>query len=139
MGEATRASTPEQPFDDFIRAQYLCSSWFALLWSLCCFGFLQLVGWYPLENPLTHFRSAMLVWTDTALWLALLIGTCIFALRELRWTTTIVVASVLFLFSPGLFQIVPPRWRDGRDGLVAGGLILGLGLFALIWLSRIDP
>jgi hypothetical protein len=113
--------------------------WFASLWSLCCLGFLQLVGCYPLENPPTQFRPAALVLTDTALWLSLLIGTCAFAMRELRWSTAVVVAGVLFLFMPGLFQVVPDRWRDGRGGLVAGGLSLSLGLLMLIWLLSTMP
>jgi hypothetical protein len=91
-------------------------SWFTLLWSVCCFGFLQLAGMYPLRaggaggarNPV------LLVLGNTALWLALLAGTLAFASTQLRWTTIVVVAGLLFLFIPELFQAIPARLRDGR-------------------------
>ena len=43
-------------------------------------------------------NPALLVVGNTALWLALLAGTLMFAHAELRWTTTVVVAGILFLF-----------------------------------------
>ena len=43
---------------------------------------------------------------------------------ELRWTTIVVVAGVLFLFIPGAFQAIPARVRDGRAGLAIAGLVL---------------
>jgi len=48
------------------------------------------------------------------LWLALLAGTLAFASMQLRWTTIVVVAGLLFLFIPELFQAIPARLRDGR-------------------------
>ncbi len=66
----------------------------------------------------------MMVLGNTALWLVLLAGTLAFALAELRWTTIVVVAGVLFLFIPGAFQAIPARFRDGRAGLAIAGLVL---------------
>jgi hypothetical protein len=115
-------------------------SWFTLLWSVCCLGFFQLAGMYPF-----HRRSgdgarnpALLVLGNTALWLALLAGTLMFAYAELRWTTTVVVAGVLFLFIPELFQAIPGRWRDGRAGMAIAGCSLAVALGLLAWLAA-DP
>jgi hypothetical protein len=115
-------------------------AWFTLFWSVCCLGFLQLAGMYPIQrrdrdgaqNP------ALLVVGNTALWLALLAGTLMFAYAELRWTTTVVVAGILFLFIPELFQAIPGRWRDGRAGMAIAGCILALALGLLACLAA-DP
>lgn len=86
-------------------------AWFGVLWSVCCIGFLQLAGMYPLRG-----RRALPV-TLTVLWAMLLAGTLAFGLLELRWTTIVVVGGVLFLFLPALFQALPEWWRDGHAGL----------------------
>jgi hypothetical protein len=112
-------------------------SWFTLLWSVCCLGFLQLAGMYPLRaggagearNPV------LLVFGNTACWLALLAGTLAFASMQLRWTTIVVVAGLLFLFIPELFQAIPARLRDGRKGMAIAGCILAATLGLLAWLS----
>ncbi|BBC01366.1 hypothetical protein ABIF38_007725 [Bradyrhizobium japonicum] len=87
-------------------------AWFGLLWGVCCIGFLQLAGMYPLRG-----RAVLPVTMTTIVWVMLLAGTLAFALAELRWTTVVVVGGVLFLFLPGLFQALPEWWRDGRAGL----------------------
>ncbi|HLZ02404.1 MAG TPA: hypothetical protein VKR55_09670 [Bradyrhizobium sp.] len=109
-------------------------SWFVLLWSVCCLAFFQLAGMYPLRasgrgkarNP------APLVLGNTAIWLALLAATLAFAVAELRWTTIIVVAGLLFLFIPELFQAVSARFRDGRAGLAVAAGVMVTALVALI-------
>jgi hypothetical protein len=98
-------------------------SWFALLWSICCLAFFQLAGMYPLRAA-TARNALLLVLGNTALWLVLLAGTLAFAIAELRWTSIVVVAGLLFLFIPELFQAIPGRFRDGRAGLAVAGLVL---------------
>jgi hypothetical protein len=98
-------------------------SWFALLWSICCLTFFQLAGMYPLRAA-TARNALLLVLGNTALWLVLLAGTLAFAIAELRWTSIVVVAGLLFLFIPELFQAIPGRFRDGRAGLAVAGLVL---------------
>jgi hypothetical protein len=98
-------------------------SWFALLWSICCLTFFQLAGMYPLRAA-TGRNAVLLVLGNTALWLLLLAGTLAFALAELRWTSIVVVAGLLFLFIPELFQAIPERFRDGRIGLAVAGVVL---------------
>jgi hypothetical protein len=111
-------------------------SWFTLLWSVCCLAFLQLAGMYPLRaRGEGGTRSpVLLVLGNTALWLALLAGTLAFAWAELRWSTIVVVAGILFLFIPELFQAIPARLRDGRIGLAIAGFVLiaSLGVLACI-------
>lgn len=115
-------------------------SWFTLLWSVCCLGFFQLAGMYPIHRRGGDGaeRSALLVLGNTVLWLALLAGTLMFAYVALRWTTTVVVAGILFLFIPELFQAIPGRWRDGRAGMAIAGCILAAALGLLAWLAA-DP
>ena len=69
---------------------------------------------------------------NTALWLALSAGTLAFARAELRWSTIVVVAGILFLFIPELFQAIPGRVRDGRIGLGIAGFVLIASLGVLI-------
>jgi len=109
-------------------------SWFVVLWSVCCLGFLQLAGAYPFRIGDRGRKSALLVLGNTALWLLLLAGTLAFAFMQLRWTTTVVVGGVLFLFMPEPFQAIPDRWRDGRAGMAIALCVLGaaLGLLTLL-------
>jgi hypothetical protein len=101
-------------------------AWFGLLWSICCLGFLQLAGMYPLRE-----RSSVPVIAATMLWFVLLVGTGAFAAIELRWTTIVIVGGVLVLFLPALFQALPERWRDGRSGLPLSGCVM-LAALALL-------
>jgi hypothetical protein len=112
-------------------------SWFVVLWSVCCLGFLQLAGMYPLHGDdageVRH--PALLVLGSTALWLSLLGGTLLFAWMRLRWTTIVVVAGLLFLFIPELFQAIPARLRDGRIGMAIGNCVIALALALVVSLS----
>ena len=122
---------------DHLEPNMVALCWFTLLWSVCCLGFFQLAGMYPIDRDGAE-RSTLLVLGNTALWLALLAGTLMFAYAELRWTTTVVVAGILFLFIPELFQAIPGRWRDGRAGMAISGCILALALGLLACLAM-DP
>ncbi|MBX9709769.1 MAG: hypothetical protein K2X60_01940 [Xanthobacteraceae bacterium] len=108
--------------------------WFVLLWSVCCLGFFQLAGMYPIGRQQENApgRSTLFVLANTVLWLALMAGTLMFAYAQLRWTTTVVVGGILFLFIPEAFQALPGRWKDGRPGLAAAAIIMAaaLGLLA---------
>ena len=119
-----------------IEPNVIALCWFAVLWSICCLSFLQLAGMYPLGNRSDDApaASSTFVLGSTALWLILLVGTCLFAAAELRWTSFVIVAGILFLFLPELFQAIPLRWRNGGTGLAATGLMLAaaLGLLASV-------
>jgi hypothetical protein len=99
-------------------------AWFVALWSMCCLGFLQLAGLYPLRRQPTRPQvSNLLVLAATVLWIATLAATVHFAVTELRWTTIIIVAGILFLFVPEIFQVLPRRFRDGLSGLAISACV----------------
>ena len=104
--------------------------WFVPLWSVCCFGFFQLAGMYPIgrQQGDASARSTLFVLGNTALWLALLAGTVMFAHAQLRWTSAVVVGGILFLFIPEAFQALPGRWKDGKPGLAAAAIIMAVAL-----------
>jgi drug/metabolite transporter (DMT)-like permease len=104
-------------------------AWFVAFWSLCCLGFFQLAGLYPLRRQMPAL--SFVVVTTTALWIALLAATVRFAVSELRWTTTIIVAGILFLFVPEIFQALPRRFRDGPSGLVVSACAFVAALLLL--------
>jgi hypothetical protein len=107
-------------------------AWFVALWSICCLGFLQLAGLYPLRRHATQVNIPnLLVLAATALWIAALAATVRFAVTELRWTTFVIVAGILLLFVPEIFQALPRRFRDGRSGLVVSACAFAAALLLL--------
>jgi hypothetical protein len=107
-------------------------AWFVALWSLCCLGFLQLAGLYPLRREPSPLKTSnLLVLAATALWIAALAATVRFAATELRWTTFVIVAGILLLFVPEIFQALPRRFRDGRSGLVVSACAFTVALLLL--------
>ena len=114
--------------------------WFVLLWGICCLAFFQLAGMYPIRRSEARDRT-LLVLGNTLLWLALLAGTLAFAWTELRWTSIVVTAGLVFLFTPALFQAVPARLRDNSAGMVIGGvtIVAALGLLACLVASSMAP
>ena len=103
--------------------------WFIVLWSVCCLGFLQLAGMYPLESRATNIPASLVI-VSTALWIALLLSACFYAVAELRWSSIVIVGGLLFLFIPEPFQAIPERWRNSSAGLVVTGIILAATLAA---------
>ena len=103
--------------------------WFTLLWSVCCLGFFQLAGMYPLASRAAKIPASLVI-VSTALWIVLLISALAFAVTELRWTSTIIVAGLLFLFTPEPFQAIPERWRNSSAGVLFTGLTLAVTLIA---------
>lgn len=93
---------------------------FAGLWGAACFAFLILSGMYP-ERPLAARGPGgwTLVTVNTLLWVALTGAALLFGYQQLRLTSLIVVAGLIFLFAPVPFELLPGRWRDGREGLAA--------------------
>jgi len=107
----------------------LALGWFIVFFSVCCVGFFQLAGMYPLRREAG--APAALVIGSSALWLAMLAGTLLYAFATLRPTTTIVVGGLLFLFTPELFQVLPRAWRDSAAGVALSAAVLALALFGL--------
>jgi hypothetical protein len=119
---------------DAIEPHWVASLYFAAFATSCALAFLILAGMFPLRARPDGARSALaalLVFANALLLAVLLIATCFYGYSELRLTTLIVVAGLVVLFAPGLFEALPARWRDGRAGLVALAGVQALALAAL--------
>jgi hypothetical protein len=119
---------------DAIEPHWVASLYFAVFATGCALAFLILAGMFPLRarpDAASSGLAALLVAGNTALLLLLLIATGFYGYSELRWSTLIVVAGLVVLFAPGLFEILPERFRDGRAGLIALAGVQALALAAL--------
>ena len=122
---------------DAIEPHWIASLWFAALATGCALAVLILAGMFPLRARPDAARSGLallLVAGNAVLLILLLTGTGFYGYTELRWSTLIVVAGLVVLFAPGLFEALPERLRDGRAGLIllAGVQALGLAILAKV-------
>ena len=122
---------------DAIEPHWISLLWFAAFATVCTVSFLVVAGMFPLHSRPESVKSnaAMLMVAGNALLLAALsIGTGFFGYSELRWSTLIVVAGLVLLFAPGLFEIWPPSFRDGSTGLV---VLIVVQLLALATIAKV--
>ena len=122
---------------DAIEPHWVASLYFGALATGCALAFLILAGMFPLRARPDAARSSLallLVAGNVVLLVLLLSGTGFYGYTELRWSTLIVVAGLVVLFAPGLFEALPERLRDGRAGLIvlAGVQALGLAVLAKV-------
>jgi len=116
---------------DAIEPHWVSLLWFAALATVCTLAFLVVAGMFPLRSRPDSVKShagLLLVTANAALLAALSIATGLFGYSELRWTTLVVVAGLVVLFAPGLFEVWPSSFRDGSKGLV---VLIGIQLIAL--------
>jgi hypothetical protein len=121
-----------------IEPNWISLLWFAAFAIICTLAFLIVAGMFPLHSRSNAAKSGtatLLVAGNTILLAALLIGTGLYGFSELRWSTLIVVAGLVILFTPGLFEIWPSRLRDGSTGLLVLGGVQALALAALVKLA----
>ena len=78
--------------------------------------------------------TATLVVGNAILLATLLTGTGLYGYAELRWSTLVVVAGLVVLFAPGLFEAWPSPWRDGNTGLV---VLVGVQALAIATLTKV--
>lgn len=117
-----------------IEPNWVASLCFAALATGCAVAVLILAGMFPLRARPDAARSNLalvLVAANVALLLLLLAGTGFYGATELKWTTLIVIAGLVLLFAPGLFEALPAGLRDGRAGLIALAGVQALGLTVL--------
>jgi len=103
---------------DAIEPHWISLLWFAAFATVCILSFLVIAGMFPLRSRPESLKSnagLVLVAGNAVLLAALSIGTAIFGYSELRWSTLIVVAGLVVLFSPGLFEIWPSSIQAGCD------------------------
>jgi hypothetical protein len=122
---------------DAIEPHWISLLWFAALATVCTLAFLVVAGMFPLHSRPESVKSnvgLLLVTGNVALLAVLSIATGLFGYSELRWSTLVVVAGLVVLFVPGLFEIWPSSFRDGSKGLVA---LIGIQLLALATLAKV--
>lgn len=120
-----------------IEPNWISLLWFAAFATLCTIAFLLVAGMFPLRSRPASARSSaatLLVLGNAILLAVLLAGTGLYGYAELRWSTLIVVAGLVVLFAPGLFEVWPPSFRDGKTGLI---VLVGVQILALATLAKI--
>jgi hypothetical protein len=120
-----------------IEPHWISLLWFAAFATICTVAFLVVAGMFPLRSRPESVKSgaALLLVAGNALLLAtLLAATGLYGYAELRWSSLVVVAGLVVLFAPGLFEIWPSTIRDGRTGLV---ILVGVQMLALATLAKI--
>jgi hypothetical protein len=120
-----------------IEPNWVSSLWFAGFATICTLAFLVVAGMFPLRARPDSARSGaatLLVGGNALLLAVLLLGTGLYGYAELKWSTLIVVAGLVVLFTPGLFEIWPAPLRDGRTGLV---VLVGIQILALAALAKV--
>ena len=112
----------------------LCFTAFA---TVCAVAFLVVAGMFPFRSRPEKLKSGvatLLVASNVVLLVVLLTGTGLYGYAELRRSTLIVVAGLVVLFAPGLFEVWPSSLRDGSAGLTA---LAGIQMLALAALARL--
>jgi predicted permease len=122
---------------DAIEPHWISLLWFAGFATICTVAFLVVAGMFPLRSRPDSARSGaamLLIVGNSVLLAALLAGTGLYGYAELRWSSLIVVAGLVVLFAPGLFEVWPSSLRDGSTGLV---VLVGVQILALATLAKI--
>ena len=122
---------------DAIEPNWISLLWFAAFAIVCTVAFLVVAGMFPLRSRPDSLKSSaatVLVVSNAVLLVVLLTGTGFYGYTELRWSTLIVVAGLVVLFAPGLFEVWPSSFRDGRTGLI---VLVGVQILALTTLAKI--
>jgi hypothetical protein len=120
-----------------IEPNWISLLWFAAFATIGTVALLIVVGMFPLRdhpNSVGSSAATLLVVGNTILLAALLTGTGLYGYAELRWSTLVVVAGLVVLFAPGLFEAWPSSWRDGNTGLV---VLVGVQALAIATLAKV--
>jgi hypothetical protein len=122
---------------DAIEPHWISLLWFAGFATICTVAFLVVAGMFPLRSRPVSAKSGaamLLIVGNSVLLTALLAGTGLYGYTELRWSSLIVVAGLVVLFAPGLFEVWPSSLRDGSTGLI---VLVGVQILALAALAKI--
>ena len=122
---------------DAIEPHWISLLWFAAFATICTVAFLIVAGMFPLRSRPASVRSstaALLIAGNAVLLTALLMATLFYGYAELRWSSLIVIAGLVVLFAPGLFEAWPAPLRDGKTGLI---VLVGVQTAALAVLAKI--
>jgi hypothetical protein len=122
---------------DAIEPHWISLLWFAAFATIGMLAFLVVAGMFPLRlrpDAAKSAASTLLIAGNAILLAALLTATALYGYAELRWSTLVVVAGLIVLFVPGLFEVWPPSLRDGKTGLAA---LVGVQIAALTTLAKV--
>ena len=120
-----------------IEPNWISLLWFAAFATIGTVALLIVAGMFPLRSRPDSVGSdaaTLLVVGNVILLAALLTGTGFYGYAELRWSTLVVVAGLVGLFAPGLFEAWPSSWRDGSTGLV---VLIGVQALAIVTLAKV--
>jgi hypothetical protein len=120
-----------------IEPNWISLLWFAAFATVGTVALLIVAGMFPLRdrpNSVGSSAATLLVVGNAILLAALLTGTGLYGYAELRWSTLVVVAGLVVLFAPGLFEAWPSSWRDGNTGLV---VLVGVQALAIAALAKV--
>ena len=120
-----------------IEPNWISLLWFAAFATIGTVALLIVAGMFPLRdrrNSVGSSAATLLVVGNAILLAALLTGTGLYGYAELRWSTLVVVAGLVVLFAPGLFEAWPSSWRDGSTGLV---VLIGVQVLAIAALAKV--
>ena len=104
---------------------------FVAVWAVSCVGMFYLIGTLPIAAAPEAVRRGIgpvLVILNTILLAALIISAFLFAVAELRISSLIVAAGMVFLFAPFVVQDLPLWLKDNKLGLI---IMLSLTVAAL--------
>jgi hypothetical protein len=106
--------------------------WFAVFTGVASVGFYVLAGAFPLGTrpDLQSTWGRILAGLDVLLLATLTVGSLVYGIQHLRWTSLVIVAALAFLFAPGAFNLWPARWRDGKAGLII--VLVGFAIALLL-------
>jgi hypothetical protein len=120
-----------------IEPNWLSLIWFTVFATTGTVAFLVVAGKFPLDAQSGPPKSAFvtgLVIGNAVLVAILLAGAGVYGYTELRWTTLVVVAGLVFLFAPGLIE----EWRSPlRSAAAELGLLVGVQVLALAVLFKV--
>jgi hypothetical protein len=122
---------------DAIEPHAISLLWFTAFATVCAVAFLVVAGMFPFRSRPEKLKSGvptLLVVSNVVLLVVLLAGTGWYGYAELRRSTLIIVAGLVALFAPGLFEVWPSSLRDGSAGLTA---LAGIQILALAALARL--
>jgi hypothetical protein len=120
-----------------IEPNWISLLWFAAFATVGTVALLMVAGMFPLRtrpDAVGSGKATLLVVGNTILLAALLTGTGLYGYAQLRWSTLVVVAGLVVLFAPGLFEAWPSSWRDGNTGLV---VLVGVQALAIATLAKV--
>jgi hypothetical protein len=120
-----------------IEPNWISLLWFAAFATIGTVALLVVAGMFPLRaraGSVGSSAATLLVVGNAILLATLLTGTGLYGYAELRWSTLVVVAGLVVLFAPGLFEAWPSSWRDGNTGLV---VLVGVQALAIAALATV--